>query len=245
MTRDKATQAAPPVAVSMRDHAAEAAAIIAGTANAPPEMTAFLRQQASILRSNYQMRQDWPTRTMLLDRLSKIEAAAMLLATELRPGRDVTQDAALLMMQAHGFDVPAIGTLAIQTLPKVAEAADSARRRIKMGRGKMKQLPNSEAPSPHIICAATIAFLWQHARNQPPGHTSQKAHSACENLWQAAELPRARAGAAESLTGWKPHLQAVNRAVQRIQFQETADPAFSRLWHGIMRSAGLHLKRRK
>jgi hypothetical protein len=128
--------------------------------------------------------------------------------------------AILALTDASGFDDLDGHRDARQGLLALTKQLDAAIAKTPEGKGRHKAYPGA---SPQLACAIYVTIAWQEIRGSLPPHTSAAVHEACELLWQiAGMLPRARAGAEESLKGWREHvleakqeLQAGHYATQR------------------------------
>lgn len=99
-----------------------------------------------------------------------------------------------------------------QGLLALTKQLDAAIANTPKGKGRHKAYPGT---SPQLACAIYVAVAWQEIRGTDAPHTSAAVHEACELLWQIAGMPpRARAGAEESLKGWREH---VLKAKQELQ----------------------------
>jgi hypothetical protein len=120
--------------------------------------------------------------------------------------------AILALTDASGFDDLDGHRDARHGLLALTKQLDAAIAKTPEGKGRHKAYTGT---SPQLACAIYVAVAWQEIRGTPAPHTSAAVHAACELLWQIAGMPpRARAGAEESLKGWREH---VLKAKQELQ----------------------------
>jgi hypothetical protein len=211
---------------------AHAAACIAGTMPPPHWLIEIITLGVGALRGNYETRESTPTRTELRRRLAAIRSASDVLAREFKDyRRNLERYACIPWLQAAGLDQPTINALA-QGLPKLATCA-AAVRLPHAGQGRHKSFVNEAGLTPYEICAGLVAYGWLDTRGKPPPHTCKTAHRACEAVWQAAGLPRARAGAQDSLTGWRTHLQGIKRRISAYLSDNQTDWSMRVFWQGL------------
>jgi hypothetical protein len=218
-----------------------AAAYIAGEAPAPAWLIEIVALGVIGIRGNHATREESPTRSEIRARLVAIRSAAAVLAREFEQcHRDIRRYTAIAWLQAAGLDQATINALTV-ALPKLAACATAARVPAP-GQGRHKSFPNQAALTPHEMCAALVAYGWQNSRGKLPPHAYALTHKACEAVWQAAGLSRARAGNSESLTGWLTHLQRIKSRIRASQSDKSVDWPMQIFWRGLQ---GLHVKAAK
>jgi hypothetical protein len=203
-----------------------------------PSWVETVRMVVNGVRGNYAIRTKYPKRKTLRRRLEYVRRGAELLAGEFNEGyrRDENRYAVIAHLVAAGLDQQTIIALAL-ALPKLADCVASAAP-IRDGKGSDKTFPNPDALSPHEQCAGLVTWGWYHLRGTRPLHTSKEAHSACEAVWEATGLPRTHFG--NTLTGWRPHLETVERNLSNALPAAGATPSFRLFWDSLDAMADLH-----
>jgi hypothetical protein len=217
------------------DRAAEA---IAGT-QPPPWLVGMVRTTVYGIRGNNDTRAKYPTRKALRGRLNNVRRGAELLAHEFSGDRwrDVERSAVILHLMTAGFDQPSVNALAT-ILPKLGQCAASAGD-IREGKGRDKTFPNPDPISDLEQCAGLVAWGWHRIRGTSPPHTSDEVHRACEAVWDATGLTRAHFG--DSLNGWRPHIEKIERNLCNSVPAAGASWVFQRFWDSLNGIAELHL----
>ena len=215
----------------------DAAMAIAG-ADPPPWLVKVVRLGAIVIRGNTTTRAEFPVRKVMRERLDNLRTAAQVLAREFNGDyyRDLDSYAAVAYLIDAGLDLATVNALA-HAVPKLAACAKLVRP-IRGGSGRDKAFPNSNFLTPHEMCAGVTAYGWYHTRGKLPPHTSKEAQKACEAMWAATGLSRARAGAPESLTGWRPHLATIKRNLDRASPPDSSGRSFREFWDGLHEIAG-------
>jgi len=206
----------------------------------PPWLVETVGMAVQAIRGNNDARANFPTRKALQDRLNNVRQGALLLAREFNEFsyRDEGRWALIAFLTAAGLGQETINALRL-AVPKLAECVKSAVP-VRKGKGRDKTFPNPKALSPHVQCAALVAWGWQTLRGTRPPHTSEKVHEACEAVWKATGLPRAHFG--NSLTGWRMHLETIDRDLEKLSPTAEAGWSFRQFWDGLTDMADLHRK---
>jgi hypothetical protein len=168
-----------------------------------------------------------------------VRRGAELLAREFNEGywRDVERYAVVAHLLAAGLDQQTINALAL-VVPKLANCAASAAP-IRDGKGRDKTFPNRDAQSPHEQCAGLVTWGWYYLRRTRPPHTSEETHKACEAVWEATGLTRTHFG--NNLTGWRPHLETIERNLSNGLPAAGASRSFRLFWDSLNGMADPHL----
>jgi hypothetical protein len=182
---------------------ADVARAIAGTDEEPPRWLIDRLPDVILgLRSVIKTERDYPGRREMRDRLNALAGAARLVQREL-------DDPVMLSLLLRGGrdSIPRENDIYLG-LEDVAARAEATVEKIPVGRGRNKYHPQPDALSAMDTCALIIGVVWEEARGEWPGVTSEPAHRACDILWGAAGGNVERQGFGSTAV-WRDHLEAV------------------------------------